>query len=458
MLGCLQFALAQSSSSSTIALNDFHAFKNTGKNWQLAADVSTDFTRQTAMKVTAGKGILVNLPGKGGNEHLVTNESFGDLELELEFMMAKNSNSGIYLQGRYELQLLDSWNKPTVTFEDCGGIYQRWDDQKPGNEGFEGIAPLVNVARAPGLWQQLKIRFKAPRFDSQGKKIAPARFEEVYLNGILVQQAAAVSGPTRSALFNDEQPTGPLMIQGDHGSIAIRNIRLSKPDFSKDSNMLAGDPILVNPGARAMLFRSFMDYGPKKLTHVVSAGNPEQINFAYNLQQGAVFQLWRGPFLNVTQMWDGRGEPQLAKPLGSMIILNNTPALAVLADEDSLWPDSIIFDELKIKGYVLDKQRSPSFNYEWKGLLVSDKIAVHNGGESLMRSLTVMNAPEQLYCRIADGKQIKQVAENLFTINDKSYYVRVDKKLKTKIRKSSQGDEIIVKYNKQVPMAYEIIF
>ncbi len=89
----------------------------------------------------------------------------------------------------------------------------------------KGYAPRFNACRAPGLWQRLAIKFKAPRFDEQGKKIANARFVEVVLNGAIVQKDVEVTGPTRAAAFDDEKPSGPLMIQGDHGPVAIRNVR-----------------------------------------------------------------------------------------------------------------------------------------------------------------------------------------------------------------------------------------
>jgi hypothetical protein len=86
-------------------------------------------------------------------------------------MMAKGSNSGIYLQGRYEVQLLDSWNVVNVKAGDNGGIYERWNDDKPeGQKGYEGHAPRQNASRAPGLWQHIKISFQAPRFNATGQK------------------------------------------------------------------------------------------------------------------------------------------------------------------------------------------------------------------------------------------------------------------------------------------------
>jgi hypothetical protein len=82
-----------------------------------------------------------------------------------------------------------------------------------------------NASKAPGLWQQVKIDFEPPRFDVAGKKVKNAKFNQVYLNGVLVHENLEVTGPTRSALFEDEKLLGPLMIQGDNGPVAIRNIK-----------------------------------------------------------------------------------------------------------------------------------------------------------------------------------------------------------------------------------------
>ena len=106
-----------------------------------------------------GDGVLVNLPTEAANANLLTAWEHGDLELSLEFLMPTGSNSGVYLQGRYELQLLDSWGHARPTFSDCGGIYQRWDQAR--EQGFEDRAPRYNASRAPGLWQELKIVFRA---------------------------------------------------------------------------------------------------------------------------------------------------------------------------------------------------------------------------------------------------------------------------------------------------------
>ena len=257
---CIGYAQEQPGFTS-ISLNNLDVFANPGGNWSVASDAVADINKEGDLKPVAGTGVLVNTVSKKNRAHLVTKESFGDVELELDFMMAKNANSGIYLQGRYEVQLFDSWTTLRPTFSDCGGIYQRWDDKRPGaNKGFEGTAPLVNVARAPGLWQHLKIKFRAPRFNEKGEKVTNARFEARYLNGVLVQQQTALTGPTRSPLFEKENAAGPLMIQGDHGNVAIRNIqyRSLTTANSTPEKVRIVNPIIVHPETRPYLLRSFL--------------------------------------------------------------------------------------------------------------------------------------------------------------------------------------------------------
>lgn len=167
-------------------------------------------------------GVMLNGP-TGKTANLCTTSEFGDIELYVEFMLAKGSNSGVYLQGLYEMQIFDSWGTTEpLSSADLGGIYHQWID----NRGVGGSAPRVNAARRPGEWQSYQAWFRAPRFDAAGKKTEPARFVRVLLNGQLVQQDVDVAGATRSALDRPEGPTGPLMLQGDHGPVAIRHVHM----------------------------------------------------------------------------------------------------------------------------------------------------------------------------------------------------------------------------------------
>ena len=206
-----------------IELNDLSAFKPTSTNWQIAGNVVADRTKKQNFSTNQGTGVLLNITQKEAKEHLFTNFDHGDIELEFDVMMPVQSNSGIYFQGRYEIQLFDSWGLKNPKHSDMGGIYHRWNVNE--KEGYEGHAPKLNAAKAPGLWQHFKILFRAPKFDNKGHKVKNAMFEEVFLNGRLLHQKIEVNGPTRSSAFNDEKPMGSLMIQGDHGAVALKNIK-----------------------------------------------------------------------------------------------------------------------------------------------------------------------------------------------------------------------------------------
>ncbi len=178
-----------------------------------------------AVTYQAGTGILLNMNDDTQKSHLISNWEHGDMIFETEVMIPKGSNSGIYLQGRYEVQLLDSWGVKNPGFGDIGGIYRNWESE-PGKI-YMGKAPYTNAAFAPGVWQHMKIAFKAPRFDAQGKKIANALFVYVELNGVRIHENLQVPLPTGGPIDQKEVAKGPLMIQGDHGPVAFRNTRYS---------------------------------------------------------------------------------------------------------------------------------------------------------------------------------------------------------------------------------------
>lgn len=169
-----------------------------------------------------GQGVLLNISDAARKSNLTTKWEHGDMKLDLEVMIPKKGNSGIYLQGRYELQIADSWNVKQARYSDFGGIYK--NSGNASDKSFAGVPPLNNAAKAPGLWQKLKIHFQAPKFDGSGNKITNAKFVSVELNGVRIHNNVEVMLPTDGALFPTESSIGPLMIQGDHGPVAFRNI------------------------------------------------------------------------------------------------------------------------------------------------------------------------------------------------------------------------------------------
>ncbi len=196
-------------------------------DWEVAAGVTIDPKNERRLSVEKGTGVIVNGP-RGRTRNFLTRKEYGDVHVHIEFVVPRGSNSGVYFMGRYEIQVLDSWGVKAPRYSDCGGIYQRWDPRRgKGKEGFEGRPPRVIAARKPGEWQSFDVTFKAPRFGSNGKKIANARFVKVVHNGVVIHENQEVTGPTRAASFKDERPLGPLMLQGDHGPVAYRNLRIT---------------------------------------------------------------------------------------------------------------------------------------------------------------------------------------------------------------------------------------
>ena len=159
--------------------------------------------------------------GQKGTD-IYTDKKFGDCAVHVEFMIPDKSNSGIYLMGQYEIQIwsdIDWKGKPEL--HNTGAVYVT-------------KAPTKIALNPYGQWNTYDIVFRAPRFDADGKKIQNARFISVTLNGVKVQpEPVDTPKPTGGTLKGPEAATGPLMIQGNHGPVALRNIRV-KPLEIKD--------------------------------------------------------------------------------------------------------------------------------------------------------------------------------------------------------------------------------
>jgi hypothetical protein len=167
-----------------------------------------------------------------GDELISTNKTvnlsseavFGDCIVEVEFMVGKatpgteiDSNSGVKMMNIYEVQIFGSYGVTNPGTTDCGAIYRE-------------NAPLVNACKPPGEWQKLVIDFRAPRFDVTGKKIANAKFVKVTLNGQVVQDNVEIAHGTNVSRHAPEHPTGPIYLQGDHGAVAFRNLKVTPLD------------------------------------------------------------------------------------------------------------------------------------------------------------------------------------------------------------------------------------
>lgn len=550
----------------SIPLSDLGAFDKPSNNWTIEQGIKAQYS-DTSFQISSGKGIIVNTLRNGKykrTDDLKLKLNHGDIHFMMDFMLPKGANSGIYLQGRYEVQLFDSWGKKTLKFGDCGGIYERWDDARgKGNEGYEGFAPRQNACKAPGLWQSIDIDFEAPRFDAAGKKIKNAIFKKVVLNGVLIQENIEVSGMTRGAIFEKEGAFGPILIQGDHGPVAFKNIRYET--YDKPTASLSGityeyfegkfvEPIVGNAvavtkgklaalthkvikarndylihyqgdlqipeadeyefqthwtgsgvlkidgkelnsgahwytdqvrmsvpltagkhkfelihvkdfpwgpkalgvfvkriGSRLVAFhdrtslpdpepvglievkanaepvyqRSFTFHKGQKKMYAFHLGDPTGVSYSYDLKQAALLQVWRGKFLNATQMWQDRGEPQTSEPMGLNVLLDGKFPLVL---SSSVQADSLEVGQLAYKGYKIQHGR-PVFMYEWPAiqLKIEDRIVPNENGNGWKRTFSFIGASPQasnLEVVLGNSPDVVSVKPGLIALQGMSYYVQ----------------------------------
>lgn len=177
--------------------------------------------KPAAWKCEGVKGGAVTIePGTGG---MMTKASFGDCQLHVEFKIPllddkhqgqDRGNSGVYVQGRYEVQVLDSYEHETYANGQCGALY----GQHP---------PLVNACRKPEEWQTYDIVFHAAKFDAKGEKTSNATMTVLH-NGVIIHEHAELKGTTGSAPGKETPGDGPVYLQ-DHGhKVQYRNVWVRK--------------------------------------------------------------------------------------------------------------------------------------------------------------------------------------------------------------------------------------
>lgn len=217
---------AASTQDAVILADDLSAWRSPTGEWQVIQGVELHPTNDARFALLPGKGVLVN-GAHGRTVDLLSKEEFGDVEVQIEFCITRHSNSGVYLMGRYEVQIYDSHGvtKDKYPGIECGGIYPRWTAQRGE---YEGHSPRVNASKPAGEWQSFDIVFRAPRFDAIGRKISNARFVKVVHNGQLVHENVELTGPTRAARQETETSLGPLLLQGDHGPVAFRHVKIRR--------------------------------------------------------------------------------------------------------------------------------------------------------------------------------------------------------------------------------------
>lgn len=162
-----------------------------------------------------GNELINNTVGHGNSLDLYCDAMHGDAVITIEVMVPKSSNSGIYVMGEYEIQVLDSFGRDASPGPgDMGAVYGA---QPPKNPKY----------RAPGEWNTYEIHWQAPKFNDKGEKTANARFVKVILNGVTIHENLEMSGLTPGGVDGKEKACGPLMFQGNHGPVSYRNIKIA---------------------------------------------------------------------------------------------------------------------------------------------------------------------------------------------------------------------------------------
>jgi hypothetical protein len=212
------------------------------KKWVVCDQVCLD-PADSSRLLAIGKGgsadsvLLCGDDGRGSD--IMTELTFGDYELHIEFTVPKGSNSGVYNRGLFEIQVFDSFGKPKLGWHDCGALYER-------------AFPRENFAKPPGAWQSYDIMLKGKKLsllwngesvyhdqDVRYGETDRDAFERLNQENAGKPEALRVKlreesgryvgyfgeGGTRSGLDGPDRP-GPILLQGDHGPVAYRNIMI----------------------------------------------------------------------------------------------------------------------------------------------------------------------------------------------------------------------------------------
>ena len=448
--------------------------------------------------------------------------------------------------------------------------------------------------KPPAYGSISKSNSEHPFFNAAGQKIRPAKFEEVWLNGFLIHENEALTGPTRAAPFEDEQALGPLMIQGEHGPVAFKNIQykvygeervgyedltiqqyesvgatVPNPDtlsveYEINSNALSAqvpterdavkllvytgsltipkagaylfkvrfmggggfleinkqqvlfkdevnwpetsvfgqialesgsvpfrfvynqayddvsgfsimvegpaipwhllsapeslemdwddeekpeESIIIQTEDQVVLQRSFFLHKQEKRTHVISVATPNGIHFAYDLLFGSLLSAWEGGFLDVSEMWYDRGEPQLGKPMGAPISIHGDPDFAVLADESMAWPDTIPSETTyKSLGYELQADGLPVFLQEVNNSIIKNRFEVSDDPRLITRHINT-DSPNLLWHKLGGGSTVTQLPDGTYALDDKNYFVKIEGLggAETIIRQIEGAEELLLK-------------
>ena len=205
------------------------------------------------------------------------------------------------------------------------------------------------------------------------------------------------------------------------GAAQRRFLNTVDPDKNV-ATVSAANPTELKTDDRPYLLRGFTYFPtPKpyeeagKRTHALSVGEGQGPHYTVDLKTGALLQLWRGRFLDVHEMWDGRGHPQVMQPLGPTVSFDGSPQFLVLGDAERAWPDSLrALDQLRHRRYELDAKGRPTFHYELNGNELTD--AIEPTAEGIRRRLVHTGGSDEVYVLLASGREISELVPGTFEL------------------------------------------
>lgn len=219
--------------------------------------------------------------------------------------------------------------------------------------------------------------------------------------------------------------------------------------------------LILNPSEKNLVQRCFIEYDGKKRTECVAVGDISGIHYAIDISNGSIINVWRGGFIDVTTMWTDRGELQLAIPLGKKIILSDIPTFS-LSKASNQPSSNSAQDNLSFKGYSLNSENRPIFQYRFNNCEITDKTEPGKDYKGLNRELKFNGPIESVFnttAVLAEATKIEKINKNLYAINNQEYYILIDEKKHKVTLQNNQGKESLISIpNKGNSIQYSILW
>jgi flagellar basal body rod protein FlgG len=169
------------------------------------------------------------------------------------------------------------------------------------------------------------------------------------------------------------------------------------------------------------------------------------------LLQGAMLKIWKGNFLNATDMWYERGEPQTASPLGASIdLVGNCPVYEKNATKDSI-------ADYHYKGYTISSKGHPVFKYQYKKMNIEDQISPNETGRGLTRTIQLQgDAKDKTWIRIAQGSNITPLGNGVYAIDNQKYFIQIGSSIYPNIE-TYLGQQVLILPAKE-KIQYQLIW